>query len=618
MSVLRRIGEVAREDGSLAMIVADARDAAAWGAYQNGDFDRACEAIHAANGPGALGLPIAWSQGKGIFTDLGGAGSADVFRLGPDELLLSPLYAASDWTKATEKAYYQDVGALPAKATTNLGDVAIRSGVVALVWAGKRATGITDERLATAGEKGAAKRPWGLLAALPNGSYDVLYEATEVNAPWGIMECRLRVVPRGRAPAVALPGSSATKPKVKTKRPVPAPRHVLELTEGANRVATLAFSPDGKTLGAGGNGVSAAALFRVPDFARVALFEDIGPTGFDFSTQRYSLTVQVCFGRSGESVAISVGERVEIRRCAGGEVTHRGIHVRTPGGERKMFSQTLPPIPLEQRREAVAALELEPDLSSPPCIFVNGARFLLEDFRADRAEIAELVESKAAHRIRPNVYLRSPTGTRLLVNGPMRIIDVARAFDEEPLGLAFTKTSSSHFAWSHDERFIALIEDFRPKTIIHDGKTGEKIAVLKTPSPRIEQRSLAFQPRGSLLALGESDGTVRLFDTGSWKPVMELPNHDTTTLDTESRTIGALAWSPDGRWLAVGNGLRNAPGAICIYAAEDLASIDPSVERNDGHRVAARERHTEHAVHALDDRCIRRLVDADQRLAIER
>src|SRR5262245_30692478 len=99
MPKLRRIGEVSSDGGSLTLIAGDALEVAKWGAMDIDDYERACDALHGLEAPGQA---IAWSEGKGIFTDLGGAGVADVFRIGPDELLLAPFYAAEDWSTATE------------------------------------------------------------------------------------------------------------------------------------------------------------------------------------------------------------------------------------------------------------------------------------------------------------------------------------------------------------------------------------------------------------------------------------------------------------------------------------------------------------------------------------
>jgi WD40 repeat protein len=568
MHKLRALGAVARDAGSLTTLVADATDAASWKGADGDDYESACALLDA----GVLGAPISWtsgSGGKGIFTDLGGAASAEVFRVEDDDLLVAALFAASDWSKATENQFREDVGALPAKASTMLGRISISSGVLALVWAVEPATRVTEQLLSTARSKRAVKRPWGILAALPNGEYEVVYERMDVSAPWGMMECRLRIGPAGRAPTVIArrPKRSPVMAKGRTALP---PRHVLELAPGANRVASIAFSPDGQTLALGGSGVCTAVLFQVPELSVLATFAAISPGPQTFEDSRFFLSVLVAFDPASKSVALSLRERVEIRRFDG-TITHRGVHVAVPGGERTTpRGNILPAIPLAERLRRINSLAFD---RAHPFLFVDGARYPLEALRTDVHDLddRELVFSQAACIIRDHrAYAWSPSGSRLLVSYPPRIVDRAYAFEEAPEGMRLPKILAGTLAWSPDEKWVALIEDGRSKIHLCDAATGETVRVLETASSRITPDSLAFHPDGSLLAVGQSDGGVRLFDTASWSVERELPNHDTRTLDSDARSIGAIAWSPDGRWLVVGNGLRGAPGAAAVYAAEDL------------------------------------------------
>jgi len=84
---------------------------------------------------------------------------------------------------------------------------------------------------------------------------------------------------------------------------------------------------------------------------------------------------------------------------------------------------------------------------------------------------------------------------------------------------------------------------------------------------------VAVDPEGRWLAVGCRDGTVGVWDTAAWKSVVVFPAHD--------YMVGALAFSPDGQWLASGHGdlINTVPtaGTVRIWDTaswELLATVD--------------------------------------------
>ena len=79
-----------------------------------------------------------------------------------------------------------------------------------------------------------------------------------------------------------------------------------------------------------------------------------------------------------------------------------------------------------------------------------------------------------------------------------------------------------------------------PTTGLDPGSTG----LLRTIAPLGgELGGLAFSPDGRLLAIGCGTG-VRIYETGTWRPVARL--------EGGSDSVECVAFSPDGRWLAAG------------------------------------------------------------------
>jgi hypothetical protein len=122
------LGYVSTEGGPL--LVADRVSVAAWRGASLGstDYNRACELLDV--GPGAAGGPLALGENEGIVWDMP-TGTADIWRRRSDVVLIS-----RPWVDANENSASL-LATLPPGGPVLLGELAVRSGWVAILWAAK-------------------------------------------------------------------------------------------------------------------------------------------------------------------------------------------------------------------------------------------------------------------------------------------------------------------------------------------------------------------------------------------------------------------------------------------------------------------------------------------------
>jgi WD40 repeat protein len=108
-------------------------------------------------------------------------------------------------------------------------------------------------------------------------------------------------------------------------------------------------------------------------------------------------------------------------------------------------------------------------------------------------------------------------------------------------------------AWSPDGRMLAASPSGSGIVRIWDPKDGRLRALIPTGARGID--TLAWSPRGSLLAIAADDHAIRLWDRRSRRCRATLRGH--------TGPITALAWSPDGRRLASGG----IDGSVRLWSA---------------------------------------------------
>jgi WD40 repeat protein len=174
---------------------------------------------------------------------------------------------------------------------------------------------------------------------------------------------------------------------------------------------------------------------------------------------------------------------------------------------------------------------------------------LLADGKTGSIQLRDRASGRVMHRLRGyggyGFSAFSPDGRQLLVaygDNTVRSWDVATGKEQGVLSRPPTSPTAMRF--SPDGRFLALVDSVYEVVVWNAAgvrSLGKPLKRFQAHGGGTRERAFAFSPDGETLATGGVDGTIKMWNTRTWRLTLVLPQH--------GRMLDWLKFSPDGQRL---------------------------------------------------------------------
>jgi WD40 repeat protein len=334
--------------------------------------------------------------------------------------------------------------------------------------------------------------------------------------------------------------------------------------EALDKTTRLAWSPDGKTLAAGG---AKGTFLYDPDTGKSTRKVDATGHALDWSADSSRL-----------ATASGADSTIKLWNAADGALIHKvsatanTLHLLP--GDRFLTGDTVG-LATYSWADGKRALYLDITEYVPP--YWHPGRPLVTGVQTATLSLWDPATGKRrakleGHTSSISAFVFSPDGKQVATASYDKTVKVFNTADG-----AVVHTCAKHsgpvmsIAWSPDGKEIASGAQDK-QTLVWDAKTGELTHTLTEHKATVT--CLAFSPSGGTLAAGGEDGKLVLYARPGWKTAKPLLNsHQVSPM--------SLAWSSDGKTLAVGDANGNVvmwtPGKAKIVAELPTVGSPPHV-----------------------------------------